>query len=99
MWYFYVYTVGKTQEKIVTTARYVLFSGVKCRQNVKKIAPAAQNILFPSVSYRYHIISRLYSLLLFFPPSLTWSGPKDMKRQLKTKFCAAGAKILGEERR
>ena len=53
MWYFDVYIVGKTQEKMVTAARYVLFSGVKCRQNVKKIAPAAQNILFSSVSYRY----------------------------------------------
>ena len=73
-----MYIVGKTQEKMVAAARYVLFSGVKCRQNVKKIAPAAQNILilFPSVSYRYHIISRLYSLLLFFPPSLTVSEPK-----------------------
>ena len=36
MWYFDVYIVGKTQEKMVTAARYVLFSGVKCRQNVKK---------------------------------------------------------------
>ena len=64
MWYFDMYIIGKTQEKMVAAARNVLFSGVKCRQNVKKIAPAAQNILFPSVSYRYHIAPVFFVTML-----------------------------------
>ena len=68
MRYFDMYIVGKTQEKMVAAARYVLFSGVKCRQNVKKIAPAAQNIFFQA--YLIGIISYRACILCYYSSHL-----------------------------
>ena len=70
MWYI---IVGKTQEKMVTAARYVLFSGVKCRQNVKKIRLRRRLYYFQAyliASYRYHIISYRACILCYYFPHL-----------------------------
>ena len=64
MWYFDVYIVGKTQEKMVAAARYVLFSGVKCRQNVKN--SRLRRIIYYFQAYLIGIISYRACILCYY---------------------------------